>query len=166
MLHNVPTQINRLARNVVINHPNTFNCQVFRRVVTRTEGDSVGGLPTLGGLGEINANDEEEYTYEWVGNGYALPADQFQAASMMDRRDANNGAINEFRFLIEPEATAGDPAWFEPKKDDVMYLLLGLEPTDAKLAFEVVDIETTSNISPFTQRFICNRRDDLHVPAG
>lgn len=166
MLTQVPKTISRLARNVVINHPNTFNCQVYRRTVTREEdGNEVGGLPTLGGLGEINGNDEESYEYTWVGNGYMLPADQFQAASMMDRRDANDGSINEFRFLIEPEEEEGHPEYFLPKKDDVVYMLLGTDLTAAKLAFEVVDIETTTNIPPFTQRYICNRRDDLHVPA-
>ena len=167
MLHNVPSAINRLARNVVMNHPNAFNCQVYRRTVTRTEGgNEVGGLPTLGGLGEINGNDEEQFSYDWVGNGYMLPAEQFQASSMMDRRDANNGAQNEFRFLVEPEEPEGQPGHFVPKKDDVIYMLLGTDLTAAKLAFEIVDIETTTNIPPFTQRYICNRRDDLHVQAG
>ena len=166
MLNNVPNAINRLARNVVINHPNTFNCQVYRKTVTRTADDSVGGLPTLGGLGEINSNDEEEFVYNWIGNGYALPAEQFSAAPMMDRSDANNGPGNEFRFMIEPEEEVGHPEWFKPKKDDVIYLLLGITLDAAKLAFEVVDIETTSNIPPFTERYITNRRDDLHVAAG
>lgn len=166
MLNNVPIQINRLARNVVINHPNTFNCQVFRKTVTRTEPESVGGLPTLGGLGELNANDEEDFTYTWIGNGYAMPAEQFSASGMMDRGDANNGSANEMRFLIEPEEAPGTPGTFTPKKDDVMYLLLGPEVGAAKLAYEIVDIETTSNIPPFTQRYVANRRDDLHVAAG
>lgn len=166
MLTNVPTQINRLARNVVINHPNTFNCQVFRKVITRKEPESVGGLPTLGGLGELNGNDEEAFSYTWVGNGYAMPAEQFGASGMMDRGDANNGSANELRFLIEPEDGPGQPGHFTPKKEDVMYLLLGVGLDAAKLAFEIVDIETTSNIPPFTQRFITNRRDDLHVAAG
>ena len=41
-----------------------------------------------------------------------------------------------------------------------MYMDLG-DPV--WLAFEVVGIETTVNIPPFTTRYICNRRDDLHV---
>ena len=53
MLTNVPSAVNRMARNVVINHPNTWECQVFRKRVTRTDGAPVGGLPTMGGLGVL-----------------------------------------------------------------------------------------------------------------
>jgi uncharacterized membrane protein YuzA (DUF378 family) len=165
MLTNVPSAVNRMARNVVINHPNAFNCQVFRKTVTRA-GDVVSGLPELGGLGVLSSEDEEQYTYAWVGNGYSLQVEAFQPALMMDRRDANNGLESEFKFLIEAEDAAGMPGAFEPKKFDVMYLLLGDGPNPAKVAFEIVGIEAMLNIPPYTSRYIANRRDDLHVAAG
>jgi len=164
MLTNVPAAVKRMARNVVINHPNAYNCQVFRKTVTRP-GPDAGGLPALGGLGVLSSDDEEQFTYDWVGNGYALQAETFQPAAMMDRGDANNGAGTEFKLLIEPEEAAGLPGSFEPKKNDVVYLLLGDGPSPAKLAFEIVGIEAVLNIPPYTQRFIANRRDDLHVAA-
>lgn len=162
MLNNVPAALNRMARNVVINHPNTFNCQLFRKVVTRAAPETVGGLPTLGGLGVLESDDEESFKYEWIGNGYAMPAEPFQPSPMMDRGDANNGYADEFRFLIEPE----DDGAFSPQKHDVLYLLLGEGATVAKLAFEVVDHEAVVNIPPYSTRYICSRRDDLHVAAG
>lgn len=165
MLKNVPAAVNRQARNVVINHPNTMNCQVFRKEVTRS-GDIVGGLPEMGGLGVISAEDEEQFTYTWVGNGYSLQVEIFQPAMMMDRRDANNGAESEFKFLIEPESALGQAGYFNPQKYDVMYLLLGDGPAPAKIAFEIVGIEAVLNIPPYTSRYIANRRDDLHVVAG
>ena len=165
MLTNVPAAINRMSRNVVINHPNAYNCQVFRKTVTRT-GPVVSGLPTLGGMGVLTSEDEEQYTYAWLGNGYALQVESFQPALMMDRGDANNGANNEFRFLIEPEEAAGSPSAFAPKKYDVMYLLLSADPLPPKLAFEIIGIEAMLNIPPYTSRYIVNRRDDLHVAAG
>lgn len=168
MLNNVPEAINRMARNVVVNHPNTFNIQLFRKSVTRTgtgEG-TVDGNPTLGGLGVLNTADEEQYEYAYIGNGYALPADAFSPAPMMDRRDANTGASDEFRFLIEPEGQSGSPEWFDVRTSDVIYLLLGDGPEPARLAFEVVGCEATSNIPPYTTRYVTNRRDDLHLPAG
>lgn len=161
MLHNVPAAVNRMARNVVINHPNAYNCQVFRKTVTRP-GLDAGGLPVLGGLGVLSSDDEEQFTYEWVGNGYALQVEAFEPALMMDRGDANNGAGDAFKFLIEAEEAGG----FEPGKNDVIYLLLGDGPSPAKLAFEIVGIEAVLNIPPYTTRFITNRRDDLHVAAG
>ena len=165
MLTNVPTAVSRMARNVVLNHPNSYNCQVFRKVVTRPGAD-VGGLPVLGGLGVLSSDDEEQFAYAWVGNGYALQVEAFQPAAMMDRGDANNGAGAEFKLLIEPEDAAGQPGHFTPGKNDVVYLLLGDSPAPAKLAFEVVGVEAVLNIPPYTTRFIVNRRDDLHVPAG
>lgn len=165
MLHNVPAAVNRMARNVVINHPNSYNCQVFRKAVTRP-GPISGGLPVLGGLGVLSSDDEEQFSYEWTGNGYALQVEAFEPSVMMDRGDANNGAGDAFKFLIESEEAAGLPGSFEAKKNDVIYLLLGDGSSPAKLAFEVVGIEAVLNIPPYTTRFIMNRRDDLHVPAG
>lgn len=169
MLHNVPEAINRMARNVVVNHPNAVNIQIFRKTITRsgTGEETVDGNPTLGGLGVLNTADEEQFEYAFVGNGYALPADAFSPSPMMDRRDANTGgSVDEFRFLIEPEEPSGAPGWFDVRTSDVIYILLGDGPNPARLAFEVVGYETTSNIPPYTTRYVTNRRDDLHLPAG
>jgi hypothetical protein len=160
MLNNVPTAINNLSRNVVINHPNSYNCVMVRKRVTRTGGSEIGGLPTLGGLAVISNEDEESIEYDLLGNAYALEAEVFTPALMMDRQDANNGGIAEYRYLIEPENLIGVPGGFEVKKQDVMYLVLS---PSIRLAYEIVGIETVGNIPPFTQRYICNLRDDLHL---
>lgn len=167
MLTNIPTAVSKMARNVVINHPNTFSCQVFRKTVTRTADGSMGGLPTMGGLGVIDSGDEEQYEYAFIGNGYAMQAEPFSPAQLMDRQDANNYAGEEFRYLLMPEAeNDGEEGFFTPKKHDVFYLLLGSGDAPAKLAFEVVGIETPLNIPPYVTRYVCNRRDDLHIGAG
>lgn len=168
MLNNVPQSIRRLARQTVLNHPNAYNIQYFRRVVNRvsSDGDAMG-MPTWGGAGVLDSTDEEDISYEWVGNGYALSSDAFQPASAMERQDANVGQV-EMRFIIEPEANdSNEVGWFDPKTKDVFYVLIGIgvysEP--AKLAFEVATIETIVNIPPFVNRVVVNRRDDLHVQA-
>lgn len=163
MLNNVPTGINRMARNVVMNHPNAMNCEVYRKTVTRAAPDTVGGLPTMGGLGVLDSMDEEQYEYAFLGYGHALPAEGFAPAPMVKRGDANIGSGEEFRFLIEPEEPSGHQDWFDVRTHDVMYLLLGTGDTPPKMAFEVVGIETTSNIPPFTTRYITNRRNDLDL---
>ncbi len=163
MLNNVPTGINRMARNVVMNHPNAMNCEVYRKTVTRTAPDTVAGAPTMGGLGVLDSMDEEQYEYTFLGYGHALPADGFAPAPMVKRGVANIGSGEEFRCLIEPEEPSGDPDWFDVRSHDVMYLLLGTGDTPPKMAFEVVGIETTSNIPPFTTRYITNRRNDLDL---
>ncbi|MBY0475413.1 MAG: hypothetical protein K2Q13_10200 [Nitrosomonas sp.] len=160
MLNNVPGAVTRMTRNIVINHPNTWECQIFRKTVNRV-GDGVsGGLPTLGGIGVMSADDEEDVTFESIGVGYALQAETFMASSMMDRQDANNGFAGEFRFLIEPEEPSGMPGYFTIKKRDIAYLVIS---DDVKLAFEIVDIETVINIPPFAMRYVANRRGDLDI---
>lgn len=233
MLTAVPNSINSLSRNVVLNHPNSFQCVMMRKVVDRTSATSVGGSPTLGGMAVISSDDEENVSWDVLGNGYSLQVETYTAGLMMDRQDANNGGIDEYRFLIEPETEVGNGTGavltpvvlagvvtdvtidaggngyltgqqivftgagtgalatitavngvitavtvdnggtgysavptvtisnygFDIKKNDVMYLVLG----SVRMAYEIIGIETTSNISPYTQRFICNRRDDLHV---
>lgn len=165
MLNAVPASINTLTRNVVLNHPNTFNCKVFREVVERAAPSTVGGLPTMGGMGVLDAEDEERIAHTFLGNGFALPAEGFAPSPMMGAQDANYGPAPEFRFLIEPEEPSGHADHFDVRKHDVIYLLLGDGPTPPMVAFEVVGSETTTNLPPFTTRFICNRRDDLAVSA-
>ncbi|MGZ8220046.1 MAG: hypothetical protein ACXWT0_00210 [Methylobacter sp.] len=154
MLTNIPTAINNITRNVIKHHPSTFDCIVVRKRVTRIGDATVGGLPTLGGMSVISSDDEEDMTWDLLGNGYAKKAEPFSDSLMMDRRDANNGAADEVRYLVIPETVGA----FVPNKNDVFYLIIG----NTRLAHEIVGIETTSDIPPYTQRFICNRRDDLH----
>lgn len=162
MLTNVPTGINRMARNIVINHPNSFECQMYRKSVDRANESVVSGMPTIGGLGVISAEDEENISYDLLGNGYALQAEPFSPSSIMERQDANNGFANEFRFLIEPEQPTGAVGSFMIKKGDVMLIVIS---DDVRLAYEVVDTETVMNISPFAMRYVTNRRGDLDLPG-
>ena len=165
MLNSVPNAINRLTRNVVINHPNSLECQVFRKVITRESSteERMGGLLNMGGLGVLDSEDEESIEFNHLGNGYALRADTFSASPMMDRRDANNGFGDEFRFLIEPESPSGVEGYFDIRKGDVMYIVLSDE---VRLAYEIVGIETVSDIPPFVTRYVANRRADIDLNDG
>lgn len=160
MLVNVPSAINRMTRNIVINHPNTWECQVYRKSVTRADEPLEGGLPAMGGLGVLSSDDEEKVEWQHLGNGYALPVDQFSPSSMMDRQDANIGFANEFRFLIEAEAETNAPGYFVPRKNDILVLVI---TDDVRLAFEIVDVEAVNNIPPFSMRYVANRRGDLDL---
>lgn len=169
MLNNVPKGINLLTRNVVMNHPNTFNCEMYRKVVTRQAADTWADDPTMGGMGVLDTDDEEQYEYEFIGHGFALPAENFMPSPLVDKNDANIGYANEFRFLIEPAAkNSNEEGFFTVSTHDICYLLLydGEHENPAKLAFEVVGRETTLNIPPFTTRYVCNRRDELDVTVN
>jgi len=129
----------------------------LRKVVNRTGGSQVMGLPTLGGMGVMSSEDEENYSFEPLGNAYALRGDAFGASLMMDQQDANNGTDDNFIFLIEPELLAPAPWSFTVKKNDIFYYVISESPL-IELGFEVVGIETVTNIPPFNQRYICNRQ--------
>ncbi|WP_171304463.1 hypothetical protein [Acinetobacter proteolyticus] len=122
----------------------------------------VGERATMGGAMVLSIDDEPDVNWSMIGLGYALVADQFQPSIMMDRGDANNGNGDEFRFLIEPdlEPTEGG---FEPKKNDVFYVVLGdiQDEKAPRIAYEIIFIETIVNVPPFVPRYVCNRRDDL-----
>lgn len=163
MLKSVPNTVNRFTRNVVMNHPNSFNIQIYRKHVTRRSEGEMAGKPTLGGIGVIDSGDEIDYEFEYMGNGFALPAEPFQPGAMVDHKDTHVGEGTDFRFLIELEQQNEGDKYFQIRNHDVMYILLGDDEAEAKVAFEIVSMETTSNIPPYSTRYVCNRRDDLHV---
>ena len=171
MLTNVTTAADIMAWRVVSGHPNAWECQIFRRVVNRVspDGSEVGGIPTLGGLGVISAEDEPDLSYEWVGSGFALQAERFSPSRMVDLGDASHSDGEQFRYLIAPEQPPGEPGSFAIRKGDVMYLILSSPTADdpdapeVKLAWEIIGLESVVNAAPFGVRYICNRRDDLHV---
>ena len=165
MLDNIPTGINAMVRNVVINHPNAFNCEVYRRTVLRPD-PQAGGAPTMGGMLVMSVEEESEILWSLVGMGFALPAEAFQPAPMMDRRDANNGEGDEFKFLIEPEEMLGNPGGFEVAKNDVVYVILGTGDEAPRVAYEIVAVEAMVNIPPYVPRYIANRRSDLDIQRG
>jgi len=157
MLNAVPEELTKMARSVVINHPNAWNCEVYRKKLLRTDAvTQIGGIPTLGGLSVLDSEDESAIKWEWIGNGFALQAEPYQPSLMMSSGNAVNNATLELRFLIVPESS-GD---FIPKKHDVIYLLLGDE---IKLAWEIIAIEAMVNIAPYTTRYVMNKRNDLDL---
>ena len=155
MLTNVPEGINRLARATVINHPNCWGGFVLRKALNRT------APSTLGGIGVLSAEDEEDFEFAFQGHVYALLADTFSPASMTERGDANIGAVNEMRFLIEPQGEPGQSDWFEIKKGDLFYIVLGIADDSPRIAYEIVGIETPHNVVPFSRRYVVNRRAEM-----
>lgn len=187
MLNQVPQTINRLASQIVHNHPNSIGIQAFRKNVTRnmrlygmlengqlddaahwTDGSAwidteTGKAPnqTLGGLGVMSSEDEDEISFDFLGLGSALPvATDFAPSPMNDNRDAPYSDGAEFRFLIEADAPTGAPGGFDVRKNDLILLWL-MDDGSLKIPFEIVGTETVNNLPPFSVRFICNRRDDL-----
>lgn len=165
MLNNVPNQINKGARAVVLNHPNAWPAFVFRKRVNRLDDPpgTMGGAQTLGGIGVLDSEDESDVDWDELGHAAALIAEPFAGGGLNDRDDAVDGEGVEMRILVESVAPPGSEAYFEAKKRDVVYVMLG---EGVALAFEVVGIEGGANIPPYTRKYVVNKRDDLHyIPA-
>lgn len=164
MLTQVPTAINRSARQVVLRHPNNLPVVVSRKQVTRLELDAqgnaseMGGSPTLGGMGTLRSEDEAEFEYVELGEGKMLYAAPFSPADMIDR---DNAALVEAQreVMIEATAAPGAAGYFEAETGDLVMVEMGL---GVILAFEVATVTGTVNVPPYTRRYVLNPRDDLN----
>ena len=154
MLNNVPLAIRRSVRAVTLNHPNRMTCTVYRKVITRTAPDTLGGLPTLGGLGVLEDDDEADFDYQSLGDGVVVMLQVYQGGFRSDDNSLlDNPNTSQQETLLEPLIDDG----FTPKKHDLVSIVIG----DAVLPYEITDIMGTVNIPPFTQKYVLQLRDEL-----
>jgi len=165
MSHPIPAAMNAALRNVLLHHPHAFNCEIYRKIILRSSDENVAGLPTLGGLGVLDSMDEEDFDYLFIGMGLALPISGFAPVSIYQSDDAALEAENKVCFVIEPEVAPHHADYFSIKRHDVMYLRLTHDLEPPKLAWEILSRESLGHLSGFTRRFICARRDHLHLPG-
>ena len=154
MLNNVPLAIRRSVRAVTLNHPNRMTCTVYRKVVTRVAPTMIGGLPTLGGLGVLEDDDEADFEYQSLGDGCVVMTGTYQGGFRSDDNSLlDNPNTSQQEALLEPLTDDG----FTPKKHDLVSIVIG----DAVLPYEITDITGTVNIPPFTQKYVLQLRDEL-----
>lgn len=159
MLPNVPRQINTAARAVTLRHPQSIPCVVFRKAVARTDDPpgQLGSLPTLGGIGVLSSEDESTFDWDALGEGKILFTGTFPGSSQAERADGLV-PVPEVEALVEAVAAIDSPAYFVPRRNDVIYVLIG---QDVHLPYEITAIEGNVNIAPYTRRFVLQARDDL-----
>lgn len=148
MLNNVAIAVRRSSRTVTLRHPNAIDATVLRRRVTRTagaEGGTMGGLPTLGGLGVMDPEDEAEVDYEPLGPAKVLFTQPYEGTTMADRRDAPEAMATSLA-LIEP-ITEG---LFDIRDGDLVMLNPGGGVT---IPYEVTNVLNQVNIPPYTPRY-------------
>lgn len=165
MLNQVPSAINRSLRQVVLRHPNSMPCTVWREQVTRVENvpgtetpNEMGGAPTLGGMGVLRSEDEAEFEYVELGEGAMLFSGPYQPADMNDRDNALLQA-NAQEAVIESRAEPGATGHFVADVNDLVLLDMGL---GVVMAFEVAGVTGSVHIPPYTRKLVLNPRDDLH----
>lgn len=175
MLYNVSTGIQRMALNTIRRHPNAWNVQFFRKVIDRPGGaESFGGLATLGGAAVLDSQDEPDYHYEFLVNGYAMRADGFNGSgmNMTEAKDAPYGGDDEFTYALAtelpPPAGLDDtPALpVELTTKDLVLFVLGEGEDAARLAYEIVSLQPTMELPPYLPRYVLNRAPHFDIPAG
>lgn len=160
MLNSVPNSVNKLLRSVVVNHPNSWGGYILEKQLAAT------APQTLGGIGLISNEDEDDYTYQLKGECYALPVYDGvgQSYTMGENTNMTGFDAQEFRFIIEPEPDLNAVERFEIKKTDLLFLVIGTDIQNSPhVAYEIVEVESVNNIPPFTVRYVTNRRSDLDI---
>jgi hypothetical protein len=123
-------------------------------VLLRTSGDTMGGLPTLGGLGMLKSEDEPEFEYQEMGAAKILMTVPYQGADLVDRGDAIAAPTVQIEALIECIAVPG----FEIHKNDLVAAMPG---GGVVIAYEIVGMTSSVNIYPYPTKWVVAPRDDL-----
>lgn len=168
MLNQVPVAINKAARLVVLRHPNAIACSVWRKQVQRVEIDPVtgdpseiGGMPTLGGMEVLKAEDEAQIDYVEMGAARVLFSGQWQESSMNERVDAPAQAIMQMA-RIECTAEPGAADYFTPDRGDLVAVLPGM---GVVLAYSIEGAQGSTMIPPYVVTHLMQPRDELHQLA-
>jgi hypothetical protein len=161
MLNRIPQSMRNAARLVVIRHPNAVDCQVWRKRVTRVvgaEAGELGGLPTLGGMGVLDPEDEAQVDYDLLGDAKLLFAEPYTATKFNDQRDAAE-ARGETDALVE-SVTDG---LFEVKDSDLVMVMPG---AGVVVPYEVVNIVSTVDIPPYVPKVRLAAQGVMDFPPG
>jgi hypothetical protein len=158
MLNNVSIKIAQAARTVALKHPNSMDCAIYRKVLTRRNEDNetLGGLQTLGGLGVLTPEDEAEYEYVEVGEARMYVTNPFQGpVDMTDRNDSMAPGTEMSEALIEPTQVPEFPI----KKYDLCAAFPG---GGVVVVWEIVSMPTMTGIYPYVTKYVIAPRDDLN----
>lgn len=171
MLNNVPVQVNRAARQVVLRHPNSMDCSLWKKVILRTNDpvENFGGMPTIGGAGVLDSEDEANYTYEFLADAKIMFTGQYMASSsnMIDTENGLNYADLPLEALIECTADPASAEWVMPDKPMVVTVFPG---NGVVVPYQIVGTTGNVNIPPYTRKYGMNPMSDSEtwptVPEG
>lgn len=160
MLNAVPAAINAAARAVTLRHPNAQDATIYAKRVKRSEPGTVGGLPVLGGLGVMDSEDEADYEYIERGDARVLFAGIYagQAGNVLDADDGVTYAEGLIEATIECVLDPSNPLFFIPDKNDVVMVEVS---ATIIMPYEVVGNTSTTNIPPYTRKYLLQPRSDI-----
>jgi len=158
MINEIPRKVMEAANTVALKHPQSMDATIYRKVFKRTNttGEMMGGAPTLGGLGVLTPEDEDQYEYQEVGEVKLLIVSRFDGElDTTDREDSFVPGSDMQEALIA--SVASPPV--EIKKYDLVAAMPG---GGVVIAFEILKLPTTVSIFPYTTKYVIAPRDDLH----
>lgn len=147
MLSNVPNAIRTATRQMVMKHPNAYDCEVFRKASPRTfgaDGQTLGGMPTLGGMAVMNNDDEAEVDYVPLGPARMLFTGVMQPIKLADSRDFPESAPTGEAMVVPAEEDA-----FELRNGDLVVATPG---SGVGIPYTVTNVLTMLHIPPYVQR--------------
>lgn len=156
MLNLVPAGMRQAARQMVIRHGNSMDCTIYRKVVARTvgtEAGTMGNLPTMGGLGVTEAEDETEVDYQPLGEGKILFGGVYEKTNYNDAKDSAEQQ-QQSEALFEP-TVAGD---FELRKSD---LVMAMPGGGVVIPYEVAGVINNVNIPPYVPKYVLVPQGEL-----
>lgn len=162
MLTNVPIQINRVSRQLVLRHPNSMDCTVQRKTVNRTADTDLGGLPTLGGAGVLDSEDEADFSFTALGAARIKFAETFtpDIGNVSDDDTVITYAEGMIQAQVECSADPSADDYFVTDKHD---LVIAEPGAGIIIPYEVVGVTSKGDIPPYTRLLLLNPREDLLV---
>jgi len=164
MLTAVPAAVNSSSRIVTLRHQNSQDATLYRKVLNRvdTPAEEVNALPTIGGLGILDSEDEADFTYEEVGDCKVMFTGAYAAADGNWNRSDTGIVYPEgtIEALIECVLSPTDPNFIVPDYHDMVMVMPG---SGFVLPYEVVGITSPINIPSNSRRYHLAPRSDLNV---
>lgn len=162
MLTNVPKGVNRAVRMSVIRHPNAMNCTLWKKQINRAPDstpETFGGMPTVGGMGVLDAEDEADYTYVELGDARIVFTDRYMASTSntIDTENGLNYAAEPREALIECVIEPGKPGWVMPDKPQVVSCFPG---NGVVVTYQIVGTTGNIEIPPYTRKYLLNPLND------
>ena len=162
MLNRVPEQIRRSARLVALRHPNSISCTLYYKQLNRTPDGNppeFGGIPTIGGVGVMDSEDEADFDYVAGPPCKAVFTGQYMG-DLGNIRDNDASSIYRdmpVEAIIECVLESTDPEYRNPDKNDLIIMDYG---SGVVMTYEVIGPTSTVEIPPYTRKYALAPRQD------
>lgn len=162
MINNAAIQVARQARNVALRHPNSMDCTLWKKVINRVSTETpptFGGMPTIGGMGVIDAEDEPDYTYAELADAKVVFLGLYQASqsNMIDTENGLNYAEAPIEALIECVLDPSATGWVLPDKPMIVTVFPG---NGVVVTYQIVGTTGNINVPPYTRKYLLNPLND------